>query len=384
MTVDLISNYAIFSLDLDGSITSWNKGAERIKGWKEHEVLGKYFGFLYTEEQQNVDWPRKNLEVARKMGFYEEKGMRKRKNGELFYADITISQIHNEKEDKHVGYVKVVKDITEQKNEEDYQSDLNKLLKEEIDRRKVIEDALLLSNQELEAFAAAASHDLQEPLRMVISYIQLIERRYAVNFDSEGKEFLDFAIDGAIRMKTLINDLVEYSRIETLGKPLGLTDANESVKRALNNLNVVIGEQKAQITVDKLPIVISDEVQLTQVFQNLIVNAIKFKGDGPPKIHISAKERENDWLFSVADNGRGIDEKNLQTIFIIFKQLGKRSDRSGSGVGLAITKKIISRHFGEIWAESTVGIGSTIFFTLPKKHIDLRIERDLKKENTHE
>lgn len=366
LTVDLIQNYAIYSLDLNGHITSWNKGAENIKGWTKDEVLGRYYDFLYTDADKQAGKPEKNLKEALQFGVHEEIGFRVKKDGTLFLADVTMSQIHEEGNGKHTGYVKVVKDVTNQRKLEDAQIDANNLLKHEVERRKKIENALTLSNEELNAFASAASHDLQEPLRMVVSYLQLIERRYGTSLDEDGKEFLDFAVDGATRMKVLINDLVEYSRIDTLGKKLIPTNVEDSLKRALDNNQVLIEENKALISYDKLPTIMSDEVQLTRLFQNLIANAIKFRGNAKPKIQVKVQNKKDEWIFSVADNGRGIEKKYLKDIFVIFKQLGKRSERKGSGIGLALVKKIVSHHGGTIWAESKVGKGTTIYFSIPK------------------
>jgi PAS domain S-box-containing protein len=366
-TVDLIKNYAIFTLDTDGHITSWNEGARNIEGWDEKEVLGKSVEIFYLPEDIINGKPERNLRLALENEFFEEEDFRLKKNGEKFLADISIAPIHDKKTRQHVGFIKIVRDITQRRQRETDQLDANSILKTEIESRKKIENALTLSNEELDAFASAASHDLQEPLRMVVSYLQLIERRYAHKLDTDGREFLDFAVDGAKRMRTLINDLVEYSRIDTFGKPLSRTDANEALRRAIESLGVVIKENNTQITYDKLPVVWSDDIQLARLFQNLLANAIKFKGKDIPRIHVGIDEREDAYIFNVTDNGRGIEEKNFETVFVIFKQLGKWSERTGSGVGLAIAKKIVCRHNGKMWLKSAPGKGSTFYFSLPKK-----------------
>jgi len=364
-TINLIKNYAIFTLDLDGQITSWNTGAELIYGWKEHEVFGNNVAFLFSDEDAQQGKPQRNLLEAREKGLYEEETYLKKRTDGLFLAEITLSPIHDEK-NLQIGYIQLVRDITARKQVEAKQIDANSLLQQEIERRKKIEADLTRSNEELEAFASAASHDLQEPLRMVVSYLQLIERRYGEIFDQDGKDFLHFAVDGANRMKKLISDLVEYSRIDTLGKPFTQTNATEALQRAMSNLAVAIKESDARITYDTLPVLISDPVQLTRLFQNLLANAIKFRGEEPLCIHISREEKALEWIFGVKDNGRGIEEKYLQSIFVIFKQLGKRAERTGSGLGLAIAKKIVARHHGTIWVVSTVGKGSTFHFSIPK------------------
>jgi light-regulated signal transduction histidine kinase (bacteriophytochrome) len=210
---------------------------------------------------------------------------------------------------------------------------------------------------------------------MVVSYLQLIEKRYADSFDTDGREFLAFAIDGATRMKALISDLVEYSRIETLGKPFKRIDANEVLKRAMENLEVSRQESDVTITSDNLPNVWSDEVQFGELLQNLLANAIKFgtrANISDLKIHVGVQEKKGEYIFSIADNGPGIDPKHFKTIFLIFKQLGNKSIVEGSGVGLAICKKIVKRHKGRIWVESEPGKGATFYFSIPqsKEHHD--------------
>jgi PAS domain S-box-containing protein len=312
-TVNLIRNHAIFTFDLDGQITNWNTGAEIICGWKEQEILGKNIAMLYPDEKLQPEILQYKLQVTRNKGTYEEETLIKRKNLELFLAEVTISSIHDE-QNQHTGYILILKDITERKQTETKQLDANILLRQEIERRKKTEAELKRSNEELEAFASAASHDLQEPLRMVVSYLQLIERRYGEIFDQDGKEFLYFAIDGASRMKKLISDLVEYSRIDTLAKPFTPTNTTEVLQRAISNLAVSIKENNVRITHDTLPVIMSDPIQLTRLFQNLLANAIKFRREEPLLIHIGVEEKEQEWVFCVRDNGKGIEGKYLQSI----------------------------------------------------------------------
>ena len=242
----------------------------------------------------------------------------------------------------------------------------------DITTRKVAEAHLLYkveelnrSNEELGQFAYIASHDLQEPLRMVASYTQLLARRYKGRLDSDADEFITFAVDGANRMQRLIQDLLAYSRVGTKGKELRETSSEEALQRAILNLRGAIADSGAMVTHDPLPPVLADETQLVQLFQNLIGNAIKYQNPGVPRIHISAiKNGGGKWTFSVRDNGLGIDPQYFERIFVMFQRLHKREEFAGTGIGLAICKKIVERHGGEISVQSQPGKGSTFSFAL--------------------
>jgi PAS domain S-box-containing protein len=244
----------------------------------------------------------------------------------------------------------------------------------DITERKRAEDALKRlaedlrrSNAELEQFAYVASHDLQEPLRMVSSYMQLLKRRYQARLDNDADEFIGFAVDGAARMQQLINDLLTFSRVGTRGSPMGLSSCEKVLAEALMNLQVSIEESQAIITHDPLPTVFCDQPQLVQVFQNLVGNSIKFRGRQAPEIHISAKRAESEWIFSFCDNGIGLDPRFGERIFEIFQRLHSRTAYPGTGIGLAICKRIVQRHGGRIWVESKPGEGATFYFTIPIK-----------------
>jgi light-regulated signal transduction histidine kinase (bacteriophytochrome) len=228
-------------------------------------------------------------------------------------------------------------------------------------------EELVHSNKELEQFAYVASHDLQEPLRTVTSYVQLLARRYQNRFDSDAEEFINFALDGATRMHTLINGLLAYSRVGTQGKPFEPTNCETILQQSLGNLKMTMEETGAVVTHDSLPTVMADNLQLGQLFQNLIGNAIKFHGDQPPRVLVSVRSDGYQWIFSARDNGIGIAPEFTERIFLIFQRLHGKEKYPGTGIGLAVCKKIVECHGGHIWVESEVGKGATFYFTLPRQ-----------------
>ena len=250
---------------------------------------------------------------------------------------------------------------------------LSELRRREIVRRKRAEEMvrqaaqdLKRSNTDLEQFACIASHDLQEPLRTVAGFVTLLRDRYRGKLDDEADKFIDFAVDGVSRMSQLIQDLLAYSRVGTHGKQPEPTPCGRSLENALTNLQTSISKQNAKITYDPLPVVMADAAQLTQLFQNLIGNAVKFRHDDvPPEIHVGAERQSDQWVLWVKDNGIGIPPDQYERIFEVFERLHGQKKYPGSGVGLAICRKIVERHGGRIWVESSVGEGTTFYFTLP-------------------
>jgi PAS domain S-box-containing protein len=245
--------------------------------------------------------------------------------------------------------------------------DITELKKAEEKLKEAISE-LERSNEELQQFAYVSSHDLQEPLRTIASFTQLLERRYKGQLDIDADEFMEYIVDATKRMQQLIKDLLEYSRVATSGEEFQQVDTEEVLGNVLSNLKSSIIKNNAEITHDRLPTVTADKTQLTQLFQNLIGNAIKFKKPNePPRIHISARkdEERGEYLFSVSDNGIGMESQYMERIFVIFQRLHTRDVYKGTGIGLSIVKRIVERHGGRIWVESALGVGSNFYFTIP-------------------
>ena len=293
---------------------------------------------------------------------------------EVKFADGTVIDAHDFPITDADGTPMILKmdiDITERRRAEaelqQHRDHLENLVKERTEELEKYAANLKRSNEDLEQFAYVASHDLREPLRMVTSFSQLLERNYKGRLDEDADEFINYIVEGGRKMDALVNDLLEYSRIASRGKPFEATEMNAVLREAQESLSMAIEENKAIIEVGMLPTVSIDRSQMTLVFQNLLSNAIKFHDDTGPVVAVSAARNENKWLFSVRDNGIGIDPDNHEKIFELFQRLHSRDDYHGTGIGLAICKRIIERHGGRIWVESELGMGSTFFFTIPDR-----------------
>jgi len=467
-----IKDYAIIMLDPQGTIMTWNDGAERIQGYKEDEIVGWNFSSFFSSEDKEQNGPQWVLDMARKDGRYEEERLRIRKDGSQFWAHIIITAIYDHA-GQLTGFAKVTRDITEKRRisnalqEQAALLDLSndaiivrdqdgtiryfnrgaekmygytdsqaldkkshELLKTEFPkplleieqeilikgrwdgelihytqdgRRLIIESRQTLKtdmkgkpigvleintditdrkeaeqkqfalaemervNAELEQFASVASHDLQEPLRAIAGCLQILEKTYKGRLDRNADELIHYAVDGAQRMRALINDLLSLSRVNSEEISYSATEVPKVLEQVKTNLATAIEESKATIRYGRLPALTANSTLLTQLFQNLISNAIKFRSDSPPEIFVDARRKNGQWLFSVRDNGIGFDQAYANRIFQPFKRLHAKDKYPGTGIGLPICKRIIERHGGKIWVESQPGKGTTFHFSITER-----------------
>ncbi len=331
------SGYAVVGTKTDGTITHWNTAAAKLYGWSEDEVLGRPLPTLLAENNNRQQPEDGRIETQHR-----------RKDGTVVDVALSIVPIEDQR-GALVGAAMVTHDISERKRSDT-------LLAERT-------AALERSNHELQTFAYAASHDLQEPLRTIGGYLQLIERRYRDKLDDDARDFIDFAVQGASRMQALIEALLSYSRITTRGEPLVAVDLDDVLEQVIDSLQLRVAESGAFIERSTLPRVLGDPIQLRQVLQNLLTNAIRFAGEAPPRIEFLRQERGTQWLIGVKDHGIGFEPRFAERIFEMFQRLHGR-EVPGTGMGLALCKRIIERHGGQMWAESTPGDGTTIWFTL--------------------
>ena len=344
LLTEQVHDYAIFMLDPAGRVASWNKGAERQRGFTAAEIIGRDLSVFYPKKERAENKHLQLLEAATRDSEVVNEGWRERKDGTLIWTRVVITALRDAN-GVLLGYSNCAQDLT---------------------AKKKAEDALRRSNAELLQFVYVASHDLQEPLRMVASFTQLLAQRYKSKLDKDADEFIAYAVDGAQRMQRLIDDLLAYSRVGTRAKDPTICSANDLVQAALHQLTLAVKENGATIRIAPLPKICCDDVQMVSVFQNLIGNAIKFRAAGVlPLIEISATESGSEWIFSVKDNGIGIEPRHFKRVFQVFQRLQTRETYPGNGIGLAICKKIVERHGGRIWIESEPGRGTTFYFTVP-------------------
>jgi len=348
-----LATAGIAHVDLSGRFMKVNRRLCEILGYGEQELIGRAVKEISHPEDRNLtDSQRMRVRSGEKPSVRFEKRYI-RKSGAIVWVDLSVA-LACDASGVPQYEIALFDDITERKKAEAALREAHEELKR--------------SNAELEQFAYVASHDLQEPLRMVSSYTQLLMRRYGDKLDGDAKDFTAFIVDGATRMKQLIEDLLAYSRVGTRDKNFKPVDSESSLRRALTNLRAAIQDSGATVTQDKLPTIPCDEVQLAQLFQNLIGNALKFrKPDVAPAVHVGAAEQGAEWEFMVRDNGIGIEPQYFERIFMVFQRLHDKGEYPGTGIGLAIVKKVVERHGGRIWVQSQPGAGTTFHFTMPKE-----------------
>ncbi len=334
----------MFTLDPQGIITSWNVGVELLLGYAENEWVGQHASIIFMPEDKAVEVCEAEMDLARERGFATDIRWHRHKNGTEFFANGIMNSLRDERGGV-VGYAKIMSDET---------------------ARKQLQDSLTESNTALEQFAYVASHDLQEPLRTMSTYAQLLSNRYQGKLDAEADKFLKVIVSAAGRMGSLIQDLLAYARLTTENERPSSVALDEDLEAALTHLDQAIKDSGASITHDPMPTLLVDRGQMVRLFQNLIGNAVKYRKPGQPThVHISAEQRGSEWVISIRDNGIGFDPKYASTIFAPFKRLHTAEEYPGTGVGLAICRRIVQAQGGRIWAESVLGEGTTFSFTLP-------------------
>ena len=348
LMVQNTKDYAIFFVDPGGHIQSWNNGAQNLLGYTSEEIIGNHLKVFYTKNDTEKGVPDNNLKTALKEGHFETQGERIRKDKSSFWAEILYTPLYDN-EGKLKGFSKIVRDITELRNAR---------LQLESKTRE-----LERSNADLEQFAYVASHDLQEPLRTVSSYVQLLASRYGDKLDKDAHEFIGFAVDGSKRMKSLISSLLDYSRVNNI-KPFTQIDISALVDDILMDMKEQVVETGTIVSYNNLPKINGDPLLIGQLFQNLIANSIKFRGERKPKIKITSVRKDGHYEFCIEDNGIGLNKEYSEKIFIIFQRLNHRDKYPGTGIGLSICKKIVERHGGKIWVDSVPGKGSKFYFTI--------------------
>lgn len=341
----------IITIDSKGTIETFNKACEDIFGYGADEVIGQNVKMLMPEPYhgEHDGYLKNYLNTGKEKIIGIGREVRgKRKDGSIFALDLAVSEVSV---GKVRGFTGIIRDITERKNAE-------------LQQQKFIEK-ISESNEDLERFAYICSHDLQEPLRMVRSYTQKIEVYFQdKELDEKAQKYMHYIIDGASRAQSLINDILSYSRMDFEHKQEEV-DLNTALEFAKGNLKALLEERHVTVKSAHLPKIFGNRVLITQLFQNLINNSVKYC-ENDPKITISADEQDGQWKIGVKDNGIGIAPEYCYKVFVIFERLHKKSEYSGTGIGLAICKKIVERHGGKIWVDSDVGQGATFFFTFPK------------------
>jgi len=339
-----VTQYAMFTLDAAGTILSWNAGVEKILGYAEADWLGKHASIIFTSDDNGRDICQAEMNMAAEKGFSSDIRWHLRKDGSEIFGQGCMTALRDAS--GHLfGFSKIFSDETENKK---------------------LQDSLTESNAALEQFAYVASHDLQEPLRTISSYAEVLERQHRANLNEEGRRVLDLMRQSAKRMSALVQNLLLYARVQTERDRPASSSLDEVLETALSQLKIAIEECDVIVTHDPLPEIPADQGQMVRLFQNLVGNALKYrKTDLRPEVHVSAREDGAYWILSVRDNGIGFDQQDAAKIFMPFTRLHSRNEFPGTGVGLAICRRIVENHGGRIWADSKAGEGATFHFSLP-------------------
>ena len=344
MQVRELPGYAMFMIDPQGILTSWNTGVEKLIGYSEQEWVGQHASIIFTPADKAVEVCEAEMRLAEQSGSATDIRWHRHKSGSEFFANGFMNAIRDD-QGVLIGYAKIMSDET---------------------ARKQLQDSLTESNSALEQFAYVASHDLQEPLRTMSAYAQLLSDEYKGKLDATADLYLNFLLTASARMSTLVRDLLAYARLTTEEERPSSIALDEDLEAALTYLDQAIKESGANVTHDPLPTLRVDRGQMVRLFQNLVGNAVKYqKPNEPPTVHVGAEQVGAEWVISIRDNGIGFDPKDALTIFEPFKRLHTAEEYPGTGVGLAICRRIVQAQRGRIWAESQPGDGTTFFFTLP-------------------
>lgn len=353
-----VQDYAILLLDVEGHIATWNTGAERLKGWTEAEIVGRHFSTFYPPEDVAAGKPEWELEEAAATGRVEDESWRVRRDGTTFWANVVITALRDETGELR-GYGKVTRDLTERRAQEE-------ALRRSRDELEQTTRELRRSNADLEQFAFSASHDLQEPLRKIASFTQMLQSRYAGQLDDRADTYMELTVSGAKRMQTLIHDLLAFARAGHGDVVMRDVELSEVLAEVRSDLSAAVEESGAAIEVGDLPRVTGDRSLLTQLFQNLIANAVKFHGGGAPQVRVTAERDGERWRVRCTDDGIGVDPAAAERIFVAFQRLHSQSEFPGTGIGLALCRKIAEFHGGEMWLDTGhAGPGTSFVLTLP-------------------
>lgn len=355
LLVASVTDYAIFMLGPDGTILTWNEGAQRAKGYTADEVIGKHFSLFYTDESRARKHPESELVIATETGRYEEEGWRVRKDGTLFWANVVITALYEDGE--LVGFAKVTRNLTERKAAEE--------------AREAAFAQVARMNEELQHLAYVISHELQEPLSAITSYTKLLSSRYQSRLGDDADEFIDRVQTGARVSARLVDDLWTYARVTKPGAPHMEVSSGAVLRNTIDELKDLIERRKAAVThppFEQFPLVSANKEQLMFVFKELLTNAIKHDTGSAPHINVSVEQDTDKWIFSFKDSGPGLDKFYEQQAFTVYQRINAKVDEHGTGMGLPICKKIIEdQHGGKLTFESEPGHGCTFIVELPRK-----------------